>query len=75
MSDTFATEQHQVDAPSKAEKQSITAGEMLQQLIADGYIVTPADSYVQPTMPTAYGTVPSITVGYSIPTALPPEAG
>ena len=39
MSDTFATEQHQVDAPSKAEKQSITAGEMLQQLIADGYIV------------------------------------
>ncbi|MCY4207686.1 MAG: hypothetical protein OXD29_07005 [Roseovarius sp.] len=75
MSDTSATEQHQTDAPSKAEKQSITAGEMLQQLIAGGCIVTSAAGYTQPTVPSAYRNVPSITAGHSVPTPLRPKAG
>ena len=75
MSDTSVTKHRPIDVPAKAEEQSITAGEMLQQLIAGGYIVTPTAGYAQPTVPSAYRTVPSITARHSIPTALRPEAG
>ncbi len=75
MSDTSATEHRQTDAPLKAEDSPITAGEMLNRLIASGHIVTPAAGYAQPTVPSAYRYVPSITAGHSIPSPLRPEAG
>ncbi len=75
MSGISEIEFRQTDAPSKAEEQPITAAEMLNQLIAGGHIVTPVSGYSQPTIPSAYRIVPTITADHSIPTSLRPEPG
>jgi len=75
MSDMSATDPRPSDGPSTAEVPPITAGEMFSRLIASGHIVTPEAGYSQPTVPSAYRIVPSITAAHSIPTAMRPEPG
>jgi len=74
MSDSSARGYRQANTLNKAEEQPITAAEMLKQLIASGYIVPPSTGYVQPTIPSAYRVVPSITSVHSIATPMRPQA-
>ena len=74
MSDSSARGYRQANTLNKAEEQPITAAEMLKQLIASGYIVLPSTGYVQPTIPSAYRVVPSITSVHSIATPMRPQA-
>ena len=58
MSDSFEIDHRQINNSTHSEEKLIMATDMLNKLIADGYIVTPTSGYSQPTIPTAYRTVP-----------------
>ncbi len=74
MKSTSATAQHQTGARSEEQEQSIGPSKMLQQLIADGQILVPAAGYAEPTVPTAYTYVPTLTAGHSMPNPTRPKA-
>ena len=69
--DLLAEELRQVpddtEISHEAESQSMTSGEMLNQLIGGGYITSDPSDYRQPTMPSAYRSVPSVTTAHSNP--------
>ncbi len=68
MSENAPTDRlHQTDAQPAAGIRSMTAGEMLHELIRGGYIVPELTGYGQPTMPSAYRPVPSITTAHTTP--------
>ncbi len=73
VSESSATKDHQANTSNQAKEPPITAGEMLKQLIAGGYIVPPTFGYTQPTLPSAYMVVPNITSAHSILTPMRSE--